>query len=82
MSSSLTACPASLNQIWRRALDSLSGLLLFITVYVSGFGLVTVALACLYTLKRAAGLDLVPGIDMLPDDEIEAAIRSVLDNLF
>jgi hypothetical protein len=41
-----------------------------------------VALACAYTLKRAAGLDVVPGVDMLPDEEIEAAIQFVLDALF
>lgn len=37
-----------------------------------------VGLAAAYTLKRALNLDIVPGVDMLPDPEIEAAIHAVL----
>ncbi|MBI0535310.1 hypothetical protein D9599_06980 [Roseomonas sp. KE2513] len=34
--------------------------------------------AAAYSLKRALNLDIVPGVDMLPDAEIEDAIRAVL----
>ena len=34
-------------------------------------------LACAYTAKRRLGIDVVPGVDMLPDPPIEAAIRAV-----
>jgi hypothetical protein len=73
---------ASPHQIWRRALDGLCGFLFLAVVYAGAAILMIVALACAYTLKRAAGLDVVPGVDMLPDEEIEAAIQFVLDALF
>lgn len=34
--------------------------------------------AAAYTVKRALHIDVVPGIDMLPDERIEGAIRAVL----
>lgn len=34
--------------------------------------------AAAYSLKRALNLDIVAGVDMLPDEEIEGAIRAVL----
>lgn len=39
------------------------------------------ALAAAYTLKRALNIDVVPGVDMLPDEEIEALINGVLSML-
>ena len=45
--------------------------LLAACVFVAG-------LAAAYSLKRALNIDVVPGVDMLPDQEIEAAIRAVL----
>ena len=35
-------------------------------------------LAAAYTAKRALHIDVVPGVDMLPDERIEGAIRAVL----
>ena len=37
-----------------------------------------VGLAAAYRLKRALNIDVVPGVDMLPDEAIEAAIAAVL----
>ena len=39
------------------------------------------ALAAAYTLKRALKIDVVPGVDMLPDQEIEALINGALSML-
>lgn len=36
----------------------------------------TVLFAAGYTLKRRLDIDVVPGVDMLPDPQIEAAIRA------
>ncbi|WP_043834045.1 hypothetical protein [Muricoccus aerilatus] len=55
-------------------------------LHVLGMGLLFLLVGCLciagaaaaYSLKRALSLDIVPGVDMLPDEEIEAAIRAVL----
>jgi hypothetical protein len=41
-----------------------------------------VAFAALYMAKRAAGIDAVPGVDMLPDELIEGTIHAVLSALF
>jgi len=35
-------------------------------------------LAAAYSAKRALNIDVVPGVDMLPDERIEEAIRAVL----
>ena len=51
-----------------------------------GMGLLFLLAGCLcvagaaaaYSLKRSLNLDIVPGVDMLPDEEVEAAIRAVL----
>ena len=69
------------DQIWRRAFDSLCEFLAFATIYIGACVLLVVVLACAYTLKRAVGLDLVPGVDMLPDEEIEGVIKLVLGAL-
>ncbi|TDH59637.1 hypothetical protein E2C06_26405 [Dankookia rubra] len=34
-----------------------------------------------YVIKRTLGLDLVPGVDMLPDPEIEAALEALVSLL-
>jgi hypothetical protein len=40
-----------------------------------------IGLAGLYMAKRAAGLNLFPGIDMLPDEAIEGTIHAVQHTL-
>ena len=69
------------HQIWHRAFDDLCEFLSFATLCVGALALLVAALACAYMLKRAAGLDLVPGVDMLPDEEIESVIKFVLEAL-
>jgi hypothetical protein len=45
-------------------------------------GMLLLALLILaYATKRALGLDLVPGVDMLPDPEIEAALEALVSLL-
>jgi hypothetical protein len=39
--------------------------------------LATWALAAAYVLKRALRIDIVPGIDVLPDEEIEALLEAL-----
>ncbi|TPG55750.1 hypothetical protein EAH89_14425 [Roseomonas nepalensis] len=46
-----------------------------------GSSLVLTALAAAYTLKRALNIDVVPGVDVLPDEEIEALINGALTML-
>lgn len=59
---------------WRRALTGLGWLAAWL---VAGCFLL-VGLAAAYRLKRALNIDVVPGVDMLPDEAIEAAIAAVL----
>ncbi len=52
-------------------------------VMVAGFcflgtSLLLGGLGAAYTLKRALNIDVVPGVDVLPDEEIEALISAVL----
>lgn len=82
MASPSAAPSAGSDQSWRRAFDTLCEFMAFATVYIGAWILLIVALACAYALKRAAGLDLVPGVDMLPDEEIEGIIKWILDALF
>ena len=46
--------------------------------HLVGGTLLLTLLILAYATKRALGLDLIPGIDMLPDPEIEAALVSLL----
>ena len=46
-----------------------------------GTSLLIAGLAAAYTLKRALNIDVVPGVDVLPDEEIEALISAVLSML-
>ncbi len=61
--------------------SALSGLREFLQVLLLQLLLGVLLLAMLamaYTAKRALGLDLVPGVDMLPDEAIEPMIASAL----
>jgi hypothetical protein len=42
--------------------------ILFVTLLMSVLGV-------LYALKMALGIDIVPGVDMLPDEELKRLIR-------
>ena len=46
--------------------------------HVIGGTLLLALLILAYATKRALGLDLVPGIDMLPDPEIESALEALV----
>ena len=47
-------------------------------MHLVGGGALLAVLGLAYAEKRHLGLDLVPGVDMLPDREIEAAIRTAV----
>jgi hypothetical protein len=49
--------------------------------HLVGSTLLLTLLVFAYATKRALGLDLVPGIDMLPDPEIEAALEALVSLL-
>ena len=49
--------------------------------HLLGGTLLLTLLILAYVTKRALGLDLVPGIDMLPDPEIEAALHALVSLL-
>ena len=46
-----------------------------VVIAVGGLILIAAALGALYTVKRAAGIDVFPGIDVLPDKSIERMLR-------
>lgn len=46
--------------------------------HLAGGLLLLTMLAGAYTLKRHLRIDLVPGVDMLPDERIEAAIQAAV----
>ena len=50
-------------------------------LHLVGGTLLLALLIMAYATKRALGLDLVPGVDMLPDPEIEAAIEALISLL-
>lgn len=52
-------------------------LMLGVLWFAEGSFLLT-GLAVAYTVKRALHIDVVPGVDMLPDEKIEGAIRAVV----
>jgi hypothetical protein len=49
--------------------------------HLVGGTLLLALLILAYATKRALGLDLVPGVDMLPDPEIEAALEALVSLL-
>ncbi|WP_431267117.1 hypothetical protein [Dankookia sp. P2] len=49
--------------------------------HLLGGTLLLALLILAYLTKRALGLDLVPGVDMLPDPEIEAALEALVSLL-
>jgi hypothetical protein len=53
-------------------------ILLFFLCYALVFSAILRAAAAAYTVKRSLGLDIVSGVDMLPDPEIEAMIQFVI----
>ena len=59
---------------WRRPAD-LAGAVL--AQLAGGAGLLA-ALAGAYAAKRRLGIDVFPGVDVLPDPQIEAAIGAVV----
>ena len=64
---------------WSDARQGAAALLRAVLFQLAG-GIALLGLLVLaYMAKRALGLDIVPGVDMLPDTEIEAALRSAAD---
>ena len=59
---------------WRRPAD-LAGSVL---VHLSGGAALLAALAGAYKAKRRLGIDVFPGVDMLPDPQIETSIDAVV----
>ena len=49
--------------------------------HLVGGTLLLAMLILAYATKRALGLDLVPGVDMLPDPEIEAVLEALVSLL-
>lgn len=64
---------------WPEATRWLAGLLGAALLQLAGIAATLALLAGAYAVKRALGLDLIPGIDMLPDAEIEALLQAVFD---
>ena len=62
---------------WRRGARLV---LLSLALLVGGTALLG-GFAAAYTVKRRLGIDVVRGVDMLPDPQIEAAIAAVLHRL-
>ena len=61
----------------RRWWDGPAAVLRAALFHLAGGAALLALLALAYMAKRALGLDLVPGIDMLPDAAIEAALRGL-----
>ena len=51
-------------------------------MHLAGDAALLVALALIYMAKRHLDIDVVPGVDMLPDPQIEAAIHAVVGLFF
>ena len=49
--------------------------------HLAGASALLAALAGAYTAKRRLGIDIFPGVDVLPDPEIEAWIDAMVDLL-
>ena len=58
---------------WRRPAD-LAGKAGPVLAHLAAGAALLVALAGAYTAKRRLGIDVFPGLDVLPDPQIEAAI--------
>jgi hypothetical protein len=71
----LAAAPRRLP--WREAGRGIARLLAAALLDLAGIAATLAMLAAAYSVKRALGLDLVPGIDVLPDAEIEGAIHAL-----
>src|SRR4051812_39066569 len=56
---------------WQEIRDEAAGLLRATLFHIVGGTVLLTLLTAAYIVKRALGLDLVPGLDMLPDAEIE-----------
>jgi hypothetical protein len=69
---------AALHRVpWQDARRKAAELLKEVLFHVVGGTLLLTLLTSLYIVKRALGLDLVPGVDMLPDAEIEDALDAL-----
>ena len=63
------------------ACSSLARLSLLIALQFIASSILFGGLGAAYTLKRALSIDIFPGLDMLPDEEIERFISAVLSQL-
>ena len=75
------ATPRRLPLLWQEVRRKAAALLRSALFHVLGTMLLLTLLASLYIVKRVLGLDMVPGMDMLPDEDIEDALYA-LANLF
>lgn len=62
---------------WRRPAD-LAGFVGPVLAHLAGGAALLAALAGAYTAKRRLGIDVFPGVDVLPDPQIEATIDAVV----
>ncbi len=60
---------------WERRLRPLATIGNALTMFFFGLLLLIAVLALLYTLKRALHIDVVPGVNMLPDPTVERMLR-------
>ena len=58
-----------------------AGLVGLALAHLAGASTLLTGLAGAYTAKRRLGIDVVPGVDVLPDPQIEAWIDAVVDLL-
>jgi hypothetical protein len=71
---SASLADALVRGVHRRPADLAAAALL----QLAGGASLLAALAAAYTAKRRLGIDVFPGVDMLPDPQIEAAIGAAL----
>jgi len=62
---------------WRRPPD-LAGLAGLVLTHLAGGAALLAGLAAAYTAKRRLGVDVFPGVDVLPDRQIEASIDAAV----
>ena len=82
----VAAAPLVLTALWggeaaRSAVRVLLDGIVLAGLCFLGTSLLVAGLAAAYALKRALNIDVVPGVDVLPDEEIEALISAVLSLL-
>ena len=65
---------------WRRPVDLACAARLLLA-HLAGSAALLVAVAEAYTAKRRLGIDVFPGLDVLPDPRIEASIDAVIRSL-